>query len=136
MLRLTLVAVVLVAAVFFILGYWSNGGLRSSVGTFQPPAIDTAAARRQGAELGEKAAVVAARAEEVMEEGSLTAKIKAKMVLDDVVRARAIDVTTEGTTVTLSGTVHSEKERERAVQLAAETEGITRVIDQLRVKHI
>jgi hypothetical protein len=108
MLRLTLVAVVLVAAVFFILGYWSNGGLRS---TLQPPVIDTAAARRQGAELGEKAAVVAARAEGAMEEGSLTAKIKAKMVLDDFVRARAIDVTTNGTTVTLSGTVHSEKER-------------------------
>ena len=136
MLRLTLVAVVLVAAVFFVLGYWSNGGLRSRVGTLQPPVIDTAAVRRQGAELGEKAAVVAAKAEEAMGEGSLTARIKAKMVLDDFVRASAIDVTTNGTTVTLSGTVHSEKERERAVQLAAETEGITRVIDQLRVGQI
>jgi hyperosmotically inducible protein len=136
MLRLTLVAVVLVAAVFFTFGYWSNGGLRSRIGTLEPPVVDTAAARRQGAELGEKAAVVAAKAEEAMEEGSLTAKIKAKMVLDDTVRARAIDVTTNGSTVTLSGTVHSEKERERAVQLAAETDGITRVIDQLRVRQI
>lgn len=138
LLRLTLVALVLVAAVFFIFGYWSNGGFRSlpSQATFEPPAIDAAAARRQGAELGEKAAVVAAKAEEAVEEGSLTAKIKAKMVLDDFVRARAIDVTTEGRTVTLSGTVHSEKERERAVQLAAETEGVARVIDQLRVRQI
>jgi hyperosmotically inducible protein len=138
LLRLTVVALVLVAAVWFVFGYWSNGGFRSwpPRTTFEPPAIDTAAARRQGAELGEKAAVAAAKAEEAVEEGSLTAKIKAKMVLDDFVRARAIDVTTEGRTVTLSGTVNSEKERERAVQLAAETEGVARVVDQLRVRPI
>jgi hyperosmotically inducible periplasmic protein len=135
LLRLTLVALVLVAAAFFVFGYWSNGGFRSpSRTTFEPPAIDTATARRQGAELGEKAAVVAAKAEEAMEDGSLTAKIKAKMVLDDLVQARAIDVTTDGRTVTLSGTVNSEKERQRAVQLAAETEGVARVVDQLRVR--
>jgi osmotically-inducible protein OsmY len=58
------------------------------------------------------------------------------MVLDDLVKARSIDVTTTGTTVTLSGTVHSEPERQRAVSLAKETEGVTRVIDQLEVRKI
>lgn len=67
-------------------------------------------------------------------EGSLTAKIKAKMVLDDLVKARTINVTTDGTTVTLAGTVHSQQERDRAVALARETDGVTRVVDQLTIR--
>ena len=46
---------------------------------------------------------------------------------------RTIDVSTTGTTVTLSGTVRSEAERNRAVALARETAGVTRVIDRLVV---
>ena len=135
LIRLMLVVVVLVAAAFFLFGYWSNGGFRNAPGVtgFKTPEIDTAAARQRGAEIGEKAAVAAARAGDALEEGSLTAKIKAKMVLDDLVKARAINVTTTGTTVTLSGTVNSERERQRAVLLASETEGVTKVIDQLTV---
>lgn len=138
LIRLMLVVVVLVAAAFFLFGYWTNGGFRSAPGVTQikTPEIDTAAARQRGAEIGEKAAVAAARAGDALEEGSLTAKIKAKMVLDDLVRARTINVTTTGTTVTLSGTVVSEKERARAVALASETEGVTKVVDQLSVRQI
>jgi hyperosmotically inducible protein len=136
--RLMLVVVVLVAAAFFLFGYWTNGGFRNAPGVTEipTPEIDTATARQRGAEMGEKAAVAAARAGDALEEGSLTAKIKAKMVLDDLVRARAINVTTTGTTVTLSGTVSSEQERARAVALASETEGVTAVIDQLTVRQV
>jgi len=98
------------------------------------PRIDTAAARDAGATIGEKTAVAAARVGESIEEGSLTAKIKAKMVLDDLVKARAIDVTTDGTAVTLAGTVHSPEERERALALARETNGVTQVVDQLVIR--
>ena len=98
------------------------------------PQIDTAAAREAGAAIGEKTAVAASRVSESLEEGSLTAKIKAKMVLDDVVKARAIDVTTDGTTVTLSGTVHSPDERARALALARETNGVSKVVDRLTVR--
>jgi len=69
-----------------------------------------------------------------LDEGRLTAKIKAKMVLDDLVKARTIDVTTTGSTVTLSGTVNSRAERERAVALAKETEGVRQVTDRLVVR--
>ena len=100
------------------------------------PRIDTAAARERGAEIAEKAAVAAARVGDTLEQGGLTAKIKAKMVLDDLVRARDINVTTTGNTVTLTGTVHSEQERERAVALARETEGVTRVVDRLIIGRI
>ena len=55
--------------------------------------------------MGEKVAVAAAKVKEAAAEAALTSKIKAKMMLDDNIRARAIDVTTDGATVTLSGTV-------------------------------
>ena len=56
------------------------------------------------------------------------------MVLDDVVKARTINVTTNGSTVTLTGTVHSSQERQRAVQLTRETDGVTQVIDHLTIQ--
>ena len=128
--RLMLVALVVVAAAFYLFGYWS-GGRNGTTTEIQRPPLDKAAAREAGAEIGERAAVAAARVSESLEEGSLTAKIKAKMVLDDVVKARAIHVTTDGTAVTLAGTVHSQQERDRALTLARETNGVTKVVDQL-----
>ena len=69
-----------------------------------------------------------------MSESALTAKIKSKMALDDHVNARAIDVDTSGSVVTLSGTVRSKDQQERALRLARDTEGVTRVVDRLRVQ--
>ena len=138
LIRLMLVALVLVAAAFFLFGYWSSGRLDAPTVTADTPApaprIDTSAAREAGAEVGEKAAVAASRISDSIGERSLTAQIKAKMVLDDVVKARAIDVTTEGTTVTVAGTVHSQQERERALALARETSGVTKVVDALVIR--
>jgi hyperosmotically inducible protein len=131
--RLMLVALVVVAAAFYLFGYWS-GGRDGITTTIERPSLDTAAARKAGAEIGEKAATAAARVNESLEEGSLTAKIKAKMVLDDLVKARAINVTTDGAAVTLAGTVHSQMERDRALALARETEGVTKVVDQLVIR--
>jgi len=135
LLRAFLVVVAVVAVAFLLLGYW--GGSRAgrhepAVGTSGQ--IDVQRARERGAELGEKAAVAGRKMEDAVGEAALTTKIKAKMALDDSVKARAIDVTTNGSTVTLSGTVGSNAERERAVTLARETAGVTRVIDTLQVR--
>jgi hyperosmotically inducible protein len=94
----------------------------------------TATARERGAELGERAAAAAAEVTQSVTEASLTAKITAKMALDDLVRARTIDVTTSGSTVTLRGVVQSTAERNRAIALARETDGITAVVDRLEVR--
>ena len=136
LIRLMLVALVVVAAAFYLFGYWSSARFEAAPsGTeIKTPQIDTDAARKAGAEIGEKTATVAARVSESLEEGSLTAKIKAKMVLDDLVKARTINVTTDNTTVTLTGAVHSQQERDRALALARETNGVTKVVDQLTVK--
>ena len=136
LIRLMLVSLVVVAAAFFLFGYWSNGRFDAAPGVtgIKTPSIDPAAARKAGAAIGEKTAVAASRLSESLEEGSLTAKIKAKMVLDDVVKARDINVTTDGTTVILTGTVHSQQERERSLTLARETNGVTSVVDRLKVR--
>jgi osmotically-inducible protein OsmY len=55
------------------------------------------------------------------------------MALDDSVKARSINVTTRGSTVTLSGIVESKAEHDRAMALARETEGVTQVIDDLKM---
>ncbi len=102
-------------------------------GATATPQIDTAAARERGAEVGEKVAVAAEKMKGAAEEGAITSKIKAKMVLDDTITARTIDVTTHGTIVTLTGTVRSPAERTRAVSLARETDGVSSVSDRLTI---
>jgi hyperosmotically inducible protein len=137
--RLILVVVVLVAVGAFFLGYrWGDGDAAPdrTVGTTGVGTdVDTSRARETGAEIGEKVAVGANEAQRAIENAGLTTKIKAKMALDDTIQATAIDVDSEGTIVTLSGTVGSEAERTRALQLARETEGVTQVVDRLRVGH-
>jgi osmotically-inducible protein OsmY len=136
LLRLVIVLVVLVGAAAFFLGWWGSGRART---VDSPPAVGTAGqvdaqkAREVGAEVGAKTAAAANKAGEVLTEGALTAKIKSKMALDDLVQARTIDVTTSGQVVTVSGTVRSTAERDRALQLARETAGVTQVIDRLTV---
>jgi osmotically-inducible protein OsmY len=137
LLRAFLVVLVVVAVAFLLVGYW--GGSRWPAGRNEPAVgtsgqIDVQRARERGAELGEKAAIAGRKIEDAAGEAALTTKIKAKMALDDSVKARAIDVSTSGSTVTVSGTVGSNAERERAVSLARETAGVTRVVDNLRVR--
>jgi len=136
LIRALLAIVVIGFIAFFALGWWT--GSRPSRTADKPTAtsgtIDTAAARERGAQIGEKAAVATAKVQETVNEARVTAKIKAKMALDDSVKSRAIDVTTNGSTVTLSGKVGSVAERDRAVRLARETDGVTKVIDRLQVE--
>jgi osmotically-inducible protein OsmY len=95
--------------------------------------IDTSKARERGAEIGEKAAVATRKLQETVSEATLTGKIKAKMALDDTLKARTIDVTTTGSTVTVSGRVPSRAAHDRALALARETSGVSTVVDRLEV---
>jgi hyperosmotically inducible periplasmic protein len=99
-------------------------------------AVETAADKTAQAadRAGDKAAYAAEQARKAMAEGSLTAKIKAKMALDDHVKALDLNVDTKGTVVTVSGTVSSQMEKDRALQLARDTAGVTQVIDRVQVR--
>jgi len=138
--RALLVSILIILVAFVAFSYFSGNASwrypRSSkpgtVGT--TGAVDVNAARERGAEVGEKVAVAAEKVRDTAAEAALTSKIKAKMVLDDYVKARAIDVTTDGSTVTVSGTVRSVDEHDRVLRLARETAGVTRVIDHLTIE--
>jgi osmotically-inducible protein OsmY len=89
--------------------------------------------RAAGAEIAGKVGEGAGRAEAALAAAQLTAKIKAKLTLDDTLDGSRINVDTQGTAVTLSGSVESAAQRQRAVQLARETEGVTSVTERLTV---
>ncbi|HMD33864.1 MAG TPA: BON domain-containing protein, partial [Vicinamibacterales bacterium] len=119
-----------------LIGYWfwqSTPRTTGAAGTSGTMSQREEAAREKGRAVGEKIAVATEKVKENVSEAALTTKIKAKMALDDSVKARSIDVTTSGTTVTLTGTVHSQAERDKAVALARETNGITNVVDRLTI---
>jgi len=133
------ILVLALLAVVAVLGYnyWSGNGwtLRPANRT---SGIDADDAVRRGAQFtkdaAQKTGEAATRLEGAVNEGALTAKIKSKMVLDDQVKARTIVVDTSGSVVTLRGVVRSEAERQRAVRLARETDGVKTVVDKLEVK--
>ena len=137
LIRTLLVLLAIAVIAVFAYNYWSGNGL-----TLHPPhgatGIDAEAARDRGKAIAEKTAAsagkAAAQVETAVDEAALTMKIKSKMALDDYVKARTIGVSTTGSVVTLSGTVESAAERDRAVRLARETIGVTKVVDELQVK--
>ena len=133
--KLALIVIVLVGVGAFLVGRWSSNAKvlpDSPVGASGP--IDTSKARDAGAKIGEATAKAANQAKAAITPAAVTAKIKSKMALDDLVKARNIHVETNDTVVTLTGVVDSEAERKRAVELARETEGVTSVIDHLRIR--
>jgi len=138
--RALLVSILIILVAFVAFSYLSGNALWRYPRAGQPSTVGTSGkvdvnvARERGAEVGEKVARAAEKVKETAAEAALTSKIKAKMVLDDYVKARAIDVTTNDTTVTVSGTVRSVSEHDRALRLARETAGVTQVIDRLTVE--
>ena len=135
LLRAFLVIALLLVVGFVVFGYWTGAPWLSTITTPAAAGSTTGTAaertRERGAELGEKAVAVAQQVGSALDDAAITAKIKAKMTLDDSVRARSVDVSTTGPTVTLSGTVRSAAEHSRIVTLARETDGVTRVVDHL-----
>jgi osmotically-inducible protein OsmY len=63
----------------------------------------------------------------------ITTAVKGKLAADDVVKSYRIDVDTKDRVVTLNGSVDTTAARERAVQLARNTDGVRDVVDRLTV---
>ena len=101
--RLVILLVVLVAGAAFLLGWWGNRRISdverpgAAVGT---TGVSPERARQVGAEVGERTAAAANEARRALADGQITAKIKAKMALDDTVKALDVNVDTTGTTLT------------------------------------
>ena len=63
----------------------------------------------------------------------ITTSVKARLAADETVKARQINVDTRDRVVTITGQVSNAEERDRAVQIARDTNGVTNVIDQLTI---
>jgi osmotically-inducible protein OsmY len=73
------------------------------------------------------------RAGAAITDATLTATVKTKFLADDVVEGTKIDVDTNGGVVTLTGTAPSKAAADRAVTIARETDGVARVVNNIRV---
>jgi osmotically-inducible protein OsmY len=138
LLRLLVLAVILVVVAAFFYGYRWGGTREAEVARPSEPVatdgtVDRGRAREVGGEIADKVAAVANRSEQALSQASVTAKIKSKMALDDTLDGANVTVDTAGNQVTLDGTVISEAQRHRAVQLARETDGVTTVVDRIAI---
>ena len=71
---------------------------------------------------------------QAIDDGVVTAKVKAKLIEDPVTKAHQINVETFKGTVQLSGFVEDNQARTRALQLARDVEGVKSVKDALEIR--
>ena len=126
---IVLLFVVVVVGGFF-LGWWGGRAVQVERDTVATAGRAGERARDVATQVGEKTAQAAKTAQETLSDGSLTAKIKAKMALDDSVKALDLNVDTVNGVVTVAGKVRTKAERDRALALARETNGVRQVIDR------
>ena len=81
----------------------------------------------------DKIGTAAERTGEAITDAAVTSAVKAKFLADTSTPGMKIDVDTKDGVVTLSGTVRSSAEADRAVALARETNGVKRVVNNLKV---
>lgn len=118
----------------YLVGFWSPGDVTLARWRSVTPATgtaDTGAVRARLDRLDEQTGRVVQKVEDFAPDAALSGKIKSKMALDELVRARSIDVSTTAGVVSLTGPVQSAAERDKALKLARDTAGVTRVVDRL-----
>jgi hyperosmotically inducible protein len=109
-----------------------------TAGIREPDDVDTdttiddkaAAKAREGQA---KAGDAADRTGAVAKDAAITTAVKSKLLADPDVGGLKIDVDTRAGVVTLTGTVASRTEADQAVKIARGTDGVDRVVDNLKV---
>ncbi|WP_339859523.1 BON domain-containing protein [Pseudohongiella acticola] len=71
---------------------------------------------------------------QLVSDATTTATVKSKLLMDDDVAGLEIDVTTKDDVVTLTGDVDSTMLSSRARELASQTDGVDRVINNIAVR--
>lgn len=96
----------------------------------QEGARDTA---REGREKAREGADRVGDAAPDMGDAAITTKVKSKLLGDTETPGLKIDVDTKDGIVTLTGTVPTAAEKQRAVELAKATDGVRSVVDRIKV---
>ena len=71
---------------------------------------------------------------ENVDDASITARVKAKLVAEKAANLTRVDVDTTNRTVYLNGVVQSPEERRRAEELASTVSGVKQVVNNLQVE--
>ena len=71
---------------------------------------------------------------EAVTDAAITSAVKTKMLADSTVKGLKIDVDTNNGVVTLNGNVASKAEMDKAIMIARDTKGVSRVVSNLHVK--
>jgi osmotically-inducible protein OsmY len=66
-------------------------------------------------------------------DAGITTAVKAQLAADDTVPADEINVDTNDGVVTLTGSVHTDVARLRAVEIARDTQGVHGVVDEIHI---
>jgi hyperosmotically inducible protein len=72
----------------------------------------------------------------VSADDEITTKIQAQFFLDPDVKVNPMKVTTSNGIVTLEGEVRSQAAKDRAIEVARQTDGVMQVIDRLQVQRV
>ncbi|MBT8141091.1 MAG: BON domain-containing protein [Gammaproteobacteria bacterium] len=72
-------------------------------------------------------------ARQVVDDASITTSVKSKFLADKYIKGLTVDVDTFQRVVTLSGVVNSNFTREHAEEIAANTRGVAKVVNNLQV---
>jgi len=71
---------------------------------------------------------------ETIDDATITASVKSKLVADKVANLTRVDVDTNNGTVYLNGTVESPEQKVKAEQLAWQAKGVKSVVNNLQVQ--
>jgi hyperosmotically inducible protein len=66
-------------------------------------------------------------------DAGVTANVKSRLAVDDMVKGRNINVETKDHVVTLTGQVQTQAEQAKAIEIARKTSGVVDVVDDLAV---
>ena len=99
-----------------------------------PPTTPQPPEKAPGMATAPAPADAARTAGQTLDDAGITAKIKTEMAASPDVKALDVNVDTVSGKVTLKGTVDSQSQADRAIQIARETQGVKEVDNQLAVK--
>ena len=71
---------------------------------------------------------------EKVDDATITAKVKASLLADSIVKGTDVNVDTMGGVVTLKGAVSSQNQIDQALKIAMTTEGVASVQNHLTIK--
>ena len=86
------------------------------------------------ADVADKGKEIVSATGEVITDGWITTKVKAKFADDKLLKDSGITIETKERVVTLKGTVATTQAKRQATMIAGGTEGVLKVVDQIVVK--